>query len=320
MRAGATVGRSSRMKRDPTRQQKIAAQRAAAGRRQVRNRILLAAGSIVAVAAVVVALVLVKVGSGPGTAPTASEGPTGAALRTLVAEVTSVPSSTLDRVGAGSMTTGDFESGGSLANVSGSPLTSGGKPEVLYVGANFCPFCAAERWPMIVALSRFGTFSGLSTIHSSTTDEYADTPTFTFYGSSYRSNYVSFVPVEETTNERVGNSAAQNVSYVTLQVPTAAEQALLDKYDPGTGEGNSIPFIDIGNRYVEIANLPPYGPQDLAGQTWAQVATALHDPASAIAQGVDGSANYLTAGICELTGNQPATACTATVRGLEGQL
>jgi hypothetical protein len=128
------------------------------------------------------------------------------------------------------------------------------------------------------------------------------------------------MPVEETTNERVGNSAAQNVGYVTLQVPSAAEQALLDKYDPGTGEGNSIPFVDIGNKYVEIANLPPYGPQDLAGKTWTQVAAALRDPASTIAQGVDGSANYLTAGICELTGNQPATACTAAVRGLEGQL
>lgn len=306
------------MKQDPKRQQKFAAQRAANRRRQVRNRILLAAGSIVAVAAVVVALVLVKVGSGPGTAPTASEGPTGAALRALVTEVTSVPSSSLDRVGAGNLTAADFASDGSLANVSGRPLASGGKPEVLYVGANFCPFCAAERWPMIVALSRFGTFTGLSTTHSSTTDEYPDTPTFTFYGSSYRSKYLSFVSVEETTNERVGNVASQ--PYVTLQVPTAAEQTLLNKYDPGTGEGNSIPFIDMGNRYVEIANLPPYGPQYLAGKTWAQVAAALRDPSNEIAQGVDGSANYLTAGICQLTGNQPATACTATVRGLEGQL
>jgi len=42
---------------------------------------------------------------------------------------------------------------------------------------------------MIIALSRFGTFSGLSTTHSSTTDEYPGTPTFTFYGSSYRSKY-----------------------------------------------------------------------------------------------------------------------------------
>ncbi len=35
---------------------------------------------------------------------------------------------------------------------------------------------------MIVALSRFGTFSGLSTIHSSTTDTPSNIPTFTFHG------------------------------------------------------------------------------------------------------------------------------------------
>lgn len=206
--------------------------------------------------------------------------------------------------------------GDALNRVSGPPLTSGGKPELLYVGANFCPFCAAERWPMIIALSRFGTFFGLSTTRSSSTDEYPGTPTFTFYGSSYRSRYLSFLPVEETTNYRQGNSAARDVPYVTLQTPTAAEQALISTYD---SDGNSIPFIDIGNKYVEISNLPPYGPQDLAGKTWTQVAAALRDPSTALAQGADASANYLTAGICAMTVNLPATACTPTIKGLESR-
>ena len=42
-----------------------------------------------------------------------------------------------------------------------SPLTKNGLPEVLYVGAEYCPFCAAERWALIVALSKFGSFSKL---------------------------------------------------------------------------------------------------------------------------------------------------------------
>jgi thiol-disulfide isomerase/thioredoxin len=304
---------TGRARRDAAHRQKIAAQRAAAARVKVRNRVLLAAGSIVAVAAVVVGLVVLKPGSETGTAPSAGEGPTGAALRGLVSDVTSVPVSVLDTVGGGDVPAGE------LSKVSGPPLTSDGKPEVLYIGADFCPFCAAERWPMIIALSRFGTFSGLSTIHSSSTDEYPDTPTFTFYGSSYQSRYVSFVPVEETTNYRQGNSSSPDVPYVTLQTPTAAEQALIDRYDPGS-DGNSIPFIDLGNGYVEISNLPPYGPQDLSGKTWGQIAAALRDPSTAIAQGADASANYLTAGICELTGNQPATACTGAVRVLESRL
>ena len=34
-------------------------------------------------------------------------------------------------------------------------------PEVLYLGAEYCPYCAAQRWTTIIALSRFGTWSGL---------------------------------------------------------------------------------------------------------------------------------------------------------------
>jgi Domain of unknown function (DUF929) len=304
------MGTASKGKQDGTRRQKIAAQRAAARRAQVRKRIFLAAGSIVAVAAVVIVLAVVKSSSAPGTASAASEGPTGAALHSLVADVTSVPASVLDTVGGG-----DLAADG-MTKVNGTPLTSDGKPELLYIGANFCPYCAAERWAMIIALSRFGTFSGLSTTHSSTTDVDPDTPTFTFYGSSYTSKYLSFVPVEETTNYRQGNSASTSVPYVTLQTPTAAEQSLLTQYDPSSG----IPFIDIGNKYVEVSNLAPYGPQDLTGLSWTQIAAALRDPSSAIAQGIDASANYLTAGICEMTGNQPASACTSAVRALEPKL
>jgi Domain of unknown function (DUF929) len=49
-------------------------------------------------------------------------------------------------------------------------LTASGKPEVLYTGAGFCPYCAAVRWPLIVALSRFGTFSGLAPARSAITN------------------------------------------------------------------------------------------------------------------------------------------------------
>jgi Domain of unknown function (DUF929) len=309
------MGKASRTKQDTSRRERIAAQRAAARRRERRRKILMASGAIVVVVAVVVVLVVVKLNQKSTTAPLASNGPTGAALTSLTADVTGVPSSVLDQVGAGSIGSNEF------TKENGSPLTENGKPEFLYVGAEYCPYCGAERWAMIAALSRFGTFSGLSTIHSSSTDAYPNTPTWTFYGSSYTSKYVAFSSVEETRNYRQGNSSSQNVAYVTLQTPTAAQQALVDKYDPGTdGQGGSIPFIDIGNKYVEIGNLSPYGPQYLQGKTWSQVAAAMNQPSSTIAKGVDGSANYLTAGICALTGNKPATACTPTVKALEAKL
>ncbi len=105
--------------------------------------------------------VVVKLNSKSGT-DNSSNGPTGSALASVVKTVTSVPASTLDTVGAGSGIIARPES------ITGTALTENGKPEMLYIGAEYCPYCAAERWAMIVALSRFGTFTGLSTIHSAT--------------------------------------------------------------------------------------------------------------------------------------------------------
>ena len=59
-------------------------------------------------------------------------------------------------------------------------LTLNNKPEILYIGAEYCPFCAAQRWSMIIALSRFGTFSNLHFMTSSASDYSPSTPTFTF--------------------------------------------------------------------------------------------------------------------------------------------
>ena len=67
---------------------------------------------------------------------------------------------------------------------------------MLFIGSEYCPFCAAQRWAMVNAFSRFGTFTGLTTTHSSSTDADPNTPTLTFYGSKYTSNYISLTTVE----------------------------------------------------------------------------------------------------------------------------
>ena len=203
----------------------------------------------------------------------------------------------------------------------GTPLTSGGKPEVLYMGAEYCPFCAAERWSMIVALSRFGTFSGLATTHSASknghgqAEVYPNTSTWTFANAKYTSNYLTFTPVEMQTNIPDPSTGG----YTNLQTPTSEQQALMNKWDVPpyvpTGYQGSIPFIDFGNKYMISG--ASYDPSVLQGKTWAQVAAALKDPTSPIAKSIDGTANYITAAICKLTGNQPATACTTAVQAIE---
>jgi Domain of unknown function (DUF929) len=315
------MGKASRTKVDSSRREKIAAQRAAARRAEQRRRILIASGSIVAVLAIVLVFVVIKVNSKPASAAAGPNGPTGAALASVVSGVTSVPASTLDTVGDGN---GAFTGKIQAIKPAGAPLTANGKPEMLYMGGEYCPYCAAARWSMIVALSRFGTFSGLQTIHSAAANGAGqaepdpNTPTWTFANAKYTSQYLTFSPVELQTNI----PDASTGTYTNLQTPTKAQQALLTKYDAApyveSSQAGAIPFIDFGNKYVSIGT--PYDPGVLAKLSWATIAADLHNPNSAVAQAVDGTANHITAAICKMTGNQPASACTATVKSLESSL
>ncbi len=268
--------------------QKLAERQAAERRAGVRRRLLLAGGSVAVVLALVAALIVVKLTqSPPRSAPPASAHTTAQVQQ----QVTSVPSAAFNAVGAGSAT--------GLTTITGQPaLTLDGKPEVLYIGGEYCPYCAAERWALAAALSRFGTLTGLSLIHSSPTDAYPNTPTLSFASASYTSKYLAFVPVEW-----YGEAADPSTptGYVYRQQPTAQQKALFTRY------GGSSPFIDIGNRY--IIPQAQYLPSALAGLSWTQVVAAMRDPSSAIAKDIDGAANIITAAICTLTHGQPGGVC-----------
>ncbi|HEY1488163.1 MAG TPA: DUF929 family protein, partial [Micromonosporaceae bacterium] len=166
--------------------QAIIEQRAA----EARRRRMIAAGATVGG---VILLVAIIVGAFLLTG-TKKAAPARVASSDLVSKVTNVPAATLDQIGKGSIL-----SGTAPAPTSNQPvLSSDGKPVVFYFGAEFCPFCAAERWSVIVALSRFGTFSNLSQITSSEDG----IPTFTFEGSTYTSKYITFQPKEVEDQNR----------------------------------------------------------------------------------------------------------------------
>jgi uncharacterized protein DUF929 len=207
--------------------------------------------------------------------------------------VQQVPVEALDAVGAGSDVTPP------KALPAGTPpLERDGKPQVLYIGAEYCPFCAAQRWPLIVALSRFGTFQDLGATASSASDAFPNTQTFSFHGSTYTSEHLSFAGIETETN-----------TGVTLDQPTPDQQALLQRYDgpPYTTAAGSIPFLMIGNRFVAIG--ASFDPSVLRGMTRDEIVAALSDPASEVAREVNGSANTLTAAICQTTGDEPQSVC-----------
>jgi thiol-disulfide isomerase/thioredoxin len=303
------MGKASRTKRESARE-RIAAQRAAEQRAERRRRMLWTGGSILGVIVIVVAFIVIKTTQNPTAANVSdSSSVAGSVLpASVVKDITTVPAATLASVGAG---TADAKSVSLVS--SAKALTSGGKPEVLYIGAQYCPYCAAERWALVTALSRFGTFHGLSGLHSAGGQEvYPHTATLNFYKSSYASKYLTFTPVEQET-----------VAEKPLEKLTSAQTKLITKYDSppyvSASEQGAIPFIDFGGKY--FVHGAQYDPQVLSGQTWAQVAAALQDPSSAIAKGADGAANMITATICKVTNNQPSNVCTTpTIKTIEGQI
>ena len=260
--------------------ERIAAERAARKRAEARRRLLAAIGAVTAVLAVVVALVAIKLTSAPAR-PVAIES---AASSVIVRQVTTVPAAVLTGVSSGQVIT-------PLQAVqrSGPPLTVGGKPAIVFVSEESCPFCAAERWSLAVALSHFGTWSHLGSTTSSATDVYPGTATLSFRAAVYRSTELTLRTTELTDN--AGRP---------LQAQTPLDTRLIDAFDVppyvnSADQSGAVPFLDIANRYILAG--AQYSPQVLAGLSAAQIAGQLANPSSPVAQAIDGSARVIVAAI-----------------------
>lgn len=230
----------------------------------------------------------------------------------LVKKVTTVSTDVTNKVGAGTVTSLPTKLPGPTL------VTKDGKPRIIYQGAEYCPYCATERWGMVNALSRFGTFSKLKITTSAgltqngTPEVFPNTATFSFYGSTYKSDYVQFEPVEERTN-----------SYGDLEKPTAEQSDLLGKYDSppyvDQQSAGAIPFIDFANQY--LISGASYDATVLKDNTHAQIAAAMNDPSTAIAKGAIGTANVMTATICSTTNNKPSNVCDQpAIKSIQSQL
>ncbi|MGD0043629.1 MAG: DUF929 family protein, partial [Isosphaeraceae bacterium] len=170
------------------------------------------------------------------------------------------------------------------------PLTSGGKPLIVYVGSNYCPYCAATRWPLAVALARFGTFKGLKITASGLADEYPGTPTLSYYHVSYKSPYIAFLSSEQCSDvvSTTSSPAVQDCfGYEPLEKLTGTALKVFSKYDAqpyqSANNAGGIPFVDFGNQLIEDGAF--MDPTILAGYTPAEIAQSLSEnPAASPAQ------------------------------------
>jgi hypothetical protein len=292
-------------------------------------------GAFVVLAVIVIILISTLGGSSAGAA--GAPIPYQQAPAAIVKAVTNVPPSKLTEAGLGGNAVG--ASGVFVPTPKQSLLIEDKKPVLVYEGSEYCPFCAASRWPLVIALSRFGTFTGLGIIASSPDDVYANTRTFSFAKATYASKYLVFDATELTSNKCAvalnSSSECPNADYTTVKAASQRDAKLFATYDvppyfPSPGGG--IPFIDWGG--IRVSSGSAYSPNVITLGTegtlpwkgwsplsWTQIIATFTTPTSGPGQAVLGTANLYTAGICDMTHNQPASVCnTAVIHAGETEL
>jgi Domain of unknown function (DUF929) len=250
-----------------------------------------AAGAVVA-GALLVAVAVVVPDSGPEVPAVAIKQTFGPSL----GQATKVPDKVLETVGVPRSISLPVVLKGQPA------LLSRGKPEVVYIGAGYCPYCAVARWSLQVALSKFGKFSQLGpAVSSSATDVDPGVKSWGFRGSHYSSSNFTFTAAD------FGRTFPSNKALSPLA------RQLLKTYDtaPYTTSGGSIPFIDIDNRYLQVG--ASASTSVLEHLTLNQISLDLHHPDSPVARSLDGASNYLIATFCLVAGQQSAAICSSVM-------
>lgn len=167
------------------------------------------------------------------------------------------------------------------------PLRAGRKPRVVMIGTLYCASCATERWALVKALGRFGTWSNL---RSSTNG--AGIPTFDLTGAAYSSWYVSL-----TLRDTAGLDGRP------LQRLSSRERTLLRRYDPS----GAMPLLIVG-RYVMVGG--SVASTALNGRSFRAVQGALmRNRRVGFTAAINARANLITAMLCAQTAGKPRVFC-----------
>jgi hypothetical protein len=268
------------------------------GLHQIRRRYV-ALGLIVLAAILLAALIIIRNGSNPpdsGDAETFSP-----ASGTMLSAATQMPASITNAVGVSSPVNevtapAPTRSPTLWRAASGHSLI---RPVVFFYGAEFSPYAAAQRWPLVIALARFGTFAQLGQVQSSSTELFPDLWSFTFFHFTYSSPWVTLLGVE-----RYGAVDPSGATYISLQRPDAAEANAVSSFD---STGATFPFLDIANRYTMLGSA--FSPSVVSGLSPSDIASDLSSAASPVTQAMVAAANEITAAICTVTGQRPIATC-----------
>ena len=171
---------------------------------------------------------------------------------------------------------------GKFVEVSKETTRRNGKLFVFFMGAEHCPYCAAERWAIVRALSKYGQWSGLKQTMSAARDEpFLNLPTYDLTEATYTSPHVEFVSRE-----------IKDRDFKPLQKLLKTEEKTVRKYNPQ----KKIPFLLIGGRFMQLE--AGFSPKIFIGHTFRQTETELKKIESEIRKTIDDEANIISALMC----------------------
>lgn len=194
---------------------------------------------------------------------------------------------------------------GKFMHVTDQPLKrSSGKSLVYFMGAGFCPFCAAERWAIVKALERFGKWDGLEEDKSADHDEkYLNIPTFNLAHARYSSEYVEFAGKENADR-----------NFEPLQELDDSDYEILDMYNPD----QMIPFLLIDGQYIQVG--AGFSPEPIQNMLHEQVRSELDKPDSAIGKAIRAEIDNITALVCKSIGEKNNVCGSESVKELVKKL
>lgn len=257
---------------------------------------------------VILVLVAVKVVSSPTASTVVTSSATPA---TIVSELTSIPASTFNAVGVTSPAVAIYDplktKGQKILQLADSAGVK--RPTVFFYCAEYHPVCASLTWPTVIALSRFGTISGLYNVNSAPNGPYKGTPSFTFSHVRYVSKWINFFSVESSSN------VPYRGGFQPLQTLSPAELTIVKKYDtkafiPYAQSPGQIPFITFANQVI-LGYGSIFTPAALVNTTRDAVAANLADPTNPLSQALVASANLQIASICKMIHNADTAVCGA---------
>ncbi|MGB9168189.1 MAG: DUF929 family protein [Nitrososphaeraceae archaeon] len=116
--------------------------------------------------------------------------------------------------------------------------TISGKKLIFFLGAGFCPYCAAERWAIVEGLRKFAEWKELIENHSASTNEkFLNIATFDFSHFKYESSFVEFRGNEIADRDSKGKEILEKI-----------DKEILETYNPD----HLIPFLLIDGQFMQF--------------------------------------------------------------------